>query len=297
MGRGLFARGTVLGVVSRGGGRPNTQGHRFVAEKTHLVAFQKLWNAFGAYGGVKTLSRFLSLAALFAVLSVVSTQASSSLDYAMEAQARLGSEVWSQVIRIENKAPAKGYPKVVHALVFELADILWFYDAAHGTQSFSLHKGRLAAEKADFAPLLRDIHGGFGRWSVVAERPGVTRERIPLRNGCFIESVVALRERLALGGEVVRPKLLSLYMDSRDGLQGHTVLAYETADRVEVFDSAQAKARFSFPATWALDAMKLAGAVAGSKVAAARLFSLEPVLATGLFASAVAASSSVAVLE
>jgi hypothetical protein len=90
----------------------------------------------------------------------------------LEAQTRLGTEVWSQVIRIENKTPAKGFPKVVHALVFELADILWFYDVAHGTQSFSMHKGRLAEEKADFAPLLRDIHAGFGRWTVVAERPG-----------------------------------------------------------------------------------------------------------------------------
>jgi hypothetical protein len=284
-------------VGGQGGGRPNTPAPRFVAEKTHLVAFQKLWNASGAYGGVKTFSRFLSLTALLVVLSVVTTRAASSLDSALEAQARLGTEVWSQVIRIENKTPAKGYPKVVHALVFELADILWFYDGAHGTQSFSLHKGRLAEEKADFAPLLRDIHAGFGRWTVVGERARAGRERIALRNGCFIESVVALRERLALGGEVVRPKLLSYYLNSSGSLHGHTVLAYETGDRVEIIDSALANQRFNFPAPLAADAMKLAKAVAGSKVASARLFSLEPVVATGLFASAVAASSSVAVLE
>lgn len=68
-----------------------------------------------------------------AALAMAAARAGSSLDYALEAQARLGSEVWSQVIRIENKMPNDRFSKVVHALVFELADVLWFYNEARGT--------------------------------------------------------------------------------------------------------------------------------------------------------------------
>ena len=46
---------------------------------------------------------------------------------------------------------------ILHALVFELAGMLWFYTAEDGTQSFSLRIDRLDAEKADFGPMLRDI--------------------------------------------------------------------------------------------------------------------------------------------
>lgn len=248
-------------------------------------------------GGVKPTPRLFALVLLVVAIFVPALRADALLLHAREAQARLGAEVWSRVIRIENQTPVQGYPKVVHALVFELAGVLWFYDAAHGTQSFSLHRGRLAAEKADFAPLLRDIHAGFGSWSVVPDRAGGKSARRVLRNGCFIESVVALRERLGRGDEVVRPHLLSYYVKSNDGVLGHTVLAYETGDRVEIVDSADPGRPFTFPATLGRDALRLARAMLGQSVAAARLISLEPAVATGLFSAAVAASAPVAGME
>ena len=246
---------------------------------------------------MKPTPRFFAPALFVIAILVPALRADSLLLHAREAQARLGTEVWSQVIRIENQTPGQGYPKVVHALVFELAGVLWFYDAAHGTQSFSLHRGRLAAEKADFAPLLRDIHAGFGPWSAVADRADQKPTRRVLRNGCFIESVVALRERLGRGGEVIRPQLLSYYLKSNDGLLGHTVLAYETGDRVEIVDSADFERPFAFPVALGRDALRLARAMLGQSVVAARLISLEPAVATGLFAAAVAASSPVAGVE
>ena len=50
----------------------------------------------------------------------------SGLASARQAQVLLGSEVWSQVIRIENTGSTVRHPRVVHALVFELAGILWY---------------------------------------------------------------------------------------------------------------------------------------------------------------------------
>src|SRR5256885_1866204 len=97
--------------------------------------------------------------------------ADSSLAAAQRAQAELGPEVWSEVIRVENPARGSAYPRTFHALVFELADILWFYTAIDGTQSLSLRRGQAAADKANLTPLLRAIERGFARW--IARSSGV----------------------------------------------------------------------------------------------------------------------------
>ena len=206
---------------------------------------------------MKTLPRTLALLALFLSSTVTGFCADDSLKHVQQAQTLLGAEVWSQIVRIE------------------LADILWFYSPVNGTQSFSLHRGRLAREKADFAPLLRDIDRGFTHWTVVENVPVAAGARVSFPNGCFIESVVALRDRRNDGREIVRPQLLSFYTGPGKGDQGHTVLAYETADRVEVIDSAQAGRALSFPMALARDAIKLAQAVLGHRVAQARLFPLQ----------------------
>ena len=224
---------------------------------------------------MKTLPRTLALLALFLSSTFTGFCADDSLKHVQQAQTLLGAEVWSQIVRIENSHRASRYPRELHALVFELADILWFYSPVNGTQSFSLHRGRLAQEKADFAPLLRDIDRGFTRWTVVENVPVAAGARVSFPNGCFIESVVALRDRRNDGREIVRPQLLSFYTGPGNGDQGHTVLAYETADRVEVIDSAQAGRALSFPMALARDAIKLAQAVLGHRVAQARLFPLQ----------------------
>lgn len=220
-----------------------------------------------------TLGRLLLLFALLAA----TLPAQPSLDYARWAQARLGPDIWSRVITVENDARRSPYPKVVHALVFELAGILWFYTATDGTQSFSLHRDNLAAEKADFGPLLRDIEPGFARWTETAPAPAggaPVDDGSPLRNGCFIESVVALRERVARGEGAAEPRLLSYYANTSAGRLGHTVLSYRVGGRVEILDPAQRERTFVFPLAAGADPLTLARALAGREVVKARYLPL-----------------------
>jgi hypothetical protein len=227
------------------------------------------------------LARFLPLLVLLALAPLL--RGAASLDHARRAQALLGPEVWSQVIEVENTAGGGSrYPAIVHALVFEFAGILWFYSDADGTQSFSLHQGRLAEEKADFAPLLREIDPGFARWAVRPEiatpasetAPALAPPAEPLRNGCFIESVAAWRRRVACGEETRAPRLLAYYFPPGAAKAGHTVLAFEAQDRIEVFDPARPAARFSFARRTGADALALARALDGKSVSKARFLAL-----------------------
>lgn len=221
--------------------------------------------------GVPRFLRFL----LVLFVSGLLARADASLASARLAQRLLGGETWSQVIRVENEGRSRRYPRIVHALVFELAGILWFYTATDGTQSFSLHRGRLAAEKADFAPLLRDIDAGFTRWTVLPAAPTGPIEAGPLANGCFIESVAALRDQLADGVAVLRPQLLSYYVPRPGGVLGHTVLAFETRGRVRVIDPAQPRASRDYPLSLAADPLELARLVGGPRIATARWVPIE----------------------
>jgi hypothetical protein len=162
----------------------------------------------------------------------------SSLEHVRRARELIGSELWSRVIRIENTSPASVYPREVFALVFELGGILWFYTDADGTQSFSLHANNLAAEKADFGPLLRDIDAGLAHHAVMPEDAAVaaSREGESLPNGCFIESYAALRSRAERGEIILHARLLSYYVTRRGQSLGHTVLAYETPRGAFVLD-------------------------------------------------------------
>lgn len=223
-------------------------------------------------GGVQP-ARLLPLLLLFSV----ALHARSSLDNARRAQALLGPEIWSQLIRVENQARSRPYPRVVHALVFELSGILWFYTDTDGTQSFSLHEDNLAEEKADFAPLLRDISPGFARWKVLpdADPRGATHDgSAALRNGCFIESVAALRDRIARGQLAEAPHLLSYYTNTPEGKRGHTVLIYGSGGSVHVFDPAHRDKPLAFAATEVSDALSLARAVHGPGVIKARYLPL-----------------------
>ncbi len=188
----------------------------------------------------------------------------------------LGPDIWSQIVRIENDARPSPYPRRLHALVFELAGILWFFTPANGTQSFSLHAGRLAEEKADFGPLLRDIEPGFARWSIVPpERWPKVIPGLALRNGCLIESVAALRERLARGESMERPRLLSYYAKLAEGVKGHTVLAFGAGEQLEVVDPGQPGAHLRFAKSFSADPLALARAVEGPTVFKARYVTLD----------------------
>ena len=207
-------------------------------------------------------------------------RADDSLLHARRAQALLGAETWCRVIRIENDARPSAYPRTVHALVFEFLGRLWFYCDVNGTQSFSLHAGRLDEEKANFAPLLRDIEPGFTRWSEVRTEQ-VAAGTLP--NGCFIESVALLRARMSEGAPIVMPKLLSYYIDTRVGLRGHTVLVYRQDDRALVCDPARPRKLLSVPLPLAADALECARVLDGPEVLKAQFLpipiAVEPALA------------------
>ena len=217
--------------------------------------------------------RTLPLYSALWLLGATTLCADDSLAHARQAQAMLGPDVWSQVIRVENDARRSPYPRTLHALVFELEGVLWFYTDADGTQSFSLRRDRLAEEKADFGPLLRDIERGFKRWSVV---PGANQAaqapRGPLPNGCFIQSVAATR---ALGDGVGHLQVLSYYVETASGLRGHTVLTYEKRGRIGIYDPAEPHHAQQFSEALGRDALALARAVLGGEVARARLLPLQ----------------------
>ena len=210
--------------------------------------------------------RRLRVIPLLVALLCLAVRADESLLHARRAQALLGRDVWSRVVRIENRAPDI-YPRTVHALVFEFAGRLWFYCSANGTQSFSVYADRLAADKADFGPLLREIERGFTRWRTL---PAAEVAAGPLDNACFIESIAAARARLAKGGAVAQAQLLTYYVDTGGGRQGHTVLVYRENGALVLFDPADPRMDFSFPASQASDALALARAHEGADVAKAR---------------------------
>ena len=210
---------------------------------------------------------------------------SPALAHARRAQALLGAETWSRVIRVENTATHSRYPATVFALVFEEAGLLWFYTDADGTQSLSLHPGRLAEEKADLAPLLLEIDPGFATYelltsdgertsrSVFEHGPGgpysVSDRALP--NGCFVESLAALRDRVERGEQIARARLLNCYVDTPAGRRGHTVLTYETPRGLFLLDPGRSPEPRQVPRAWADDAMALAGAaLQGVRVAQAR---------------------------
>jgi hypothetical protein len=140
------------------------------------------------------------------------------------------------VVRIDNTSAASRYPVVVNALIFQLDSALWFYTPADGTQSLSHFRNRVAADKLELGPLLAAIDPGFTRWEVLpdSDEPPSAGSRIP--NGCFIESMAMLFQRLARGVQVLNPKLLSYYVAQPGGIRGHTVLQFTAGGSLQVVD-------------------------------------------------------------
>lgn len=218
-------------------------------------------------------SLFRSL--LLCVAFAAGLRAEASLDAVRSAQRLLGPATWSRVLRLENASFSSPYPARTHALVFELAGLLWFYSPSDGTQSFSLHIGNLEAEKADFGPLVRAIDPGFVRWEEVHAPAAERLKDRPLPNGCFINSVIALREQLGRGERVQNPRLLSYYIETSQGWKGHTVLAFESGGRTSVIDAARPRKKIQVTADTGADPLVLARIVDGDRVVRAREVKLD----------------------
>ncbi|MBI5768003.1 MAG: hypothetical protein HZA93_09415 [Verrucomicrobia bacterium] len=220
---------------------------------------------------MRALLRFFVLLAV----ALAARGADPLLADARRAQALLGPGVWSRVLRLENESRVSVYPRVLHALVFEFAGVLWFYTGRDGTQSLSLHLGRLDEDKADLGPLLREIDPGFRRFRETGGEDG--RDAVAPgrpRNACFIESLVALRERLARGLETIRPALLAYYADLPSGPRGHTVLTFESDGRAAVIDPERRGEVRWFAAPQREEPLALARQLGGLRVGRARLFPL-----------------------
>jgi hypothetical protein len=219
---------------------------------------------------------FFSLVLALLITAAVA-RAESSLAAVRLARQMLGNQSWTRVIRVENESRSRRYPKVVYALVFELAGLLWFYAPEDGTQSFSLHRDQLDVEKADFGPLLRDIEPGFRHWAIVPGEAESSAPSVQLPNGCFIESVCALRNRVAQGLETLRPRLLFYYFAPEARKPGHTVLMFETKDGARIIDPSDNHEEL-LAARFAADPLRAARMFAGGYVSSARILALEDVV-------------------
>jgi hypothetical protein len=206
---------------------------------------------------------------------------------ALDARALLGPDTWARVVRIDNgggrgAGRRNPYPSTVYGLVFELSGILWFYCDADGTQSLSLRRGSLAADKADPGPLFRAISDRFGGWAWV---DGPAGWRVPAQgsppNACLIECVAALRRRIAAGGEADAPRLLSYYVDTPTGRLGHTVLLFGARGALAALDPERSELLVALPADLGSDARALSRYLRRGDVAAARLLPIGPVRPMG----------------
>ena len=177
------------------------------------------------------VSQVLTVAALASGLN-----ADKSLAFVKRAQSLIAGHTWSEVVRIDNTSAASRYPVVVDALIFQLDSALWFYSPIDGTQSLSHFRNRVEVDKLELGPLLAAIDPGFTRWEVLPDndQPAVVDSRIP--NGCFIESMALLFQRLARGAQVQNPKLLSYYVALPGGIRGHTVLQFTVGGAIQVVD-------------------------------------------------------------
>jgi hypothetical protein len=171
-----------------------------------------------------------------------------SLESVRRAQALLGHQTWSEVIRIENTRPRSPYPRIVPALVFQMDSVLWFYTPTDGTQSLSLYRNHAEVDKKNLGPLLAAIDGGFEHWDVLAPDDDLRPTQSGIPNGCFIESMAIFFQMKAGGVRLENPKLLTYYVALPGGLRGHTVLQFTLGGRVQIIDPYQPARTLKFQA-------------------------------------------------
>ena len=191
-------------------------------------------------------------------LMLVSSLSAGTRETAFQARALLGPGVWSRVLRIENDRAGRDsrYPAEFHGLVVAFEGFLWLYTELDGTQTFSLYRGRLAADQADPGPLLRAIEPGLARFEDVTDRPPALLPAGRPPRSCFLAAVVRWRQ---LQGEPVAPtraRMIAYYQ--RTKTDGHMVLEFWRGGRRYVFDPDQPAADHELPGRLAEDPLKVA---------------------------------------
>lgn len=237
------------------------------------------------------MNRWCGVLTMMMGFLVGSPCAQATLAEIRHAQARLGPEVWTRLLEIENRRATAEYPKITYALVFEFNSILWFYSPGNGTQSLSTHVGRLESDRGNLEPLLREIHPGFMRFREIAEDGSVPPLDVTLRNGCFIDSLAAARVRAATGETLLRAGLLLYYVKNGTTLHGHAVFAYQTPRGLFV-DDVRAERAVRVGDAWtdqAAELVKLHAPELGRRLANARLVTLRPDSSVMTLATAAAA--------
>jgi hypothetical protein len=180
-------------------------------------------------------------------LLVVTPLFAGSRESAFLAQDILGPDIWSRVVRIE-RAPLEGdrRPAEMYGLVVAFADILWYYNEYDGTQNLSTHQGRLSADKANLAQLLREIDPALIRFTEETERPPPALMPDMVPNACFLS---CLRHWEMLQRSAHPPKRVRLIACFPPGspTQGHMILEYRRGLRRFVFDPDRPTQQITIP--------------------------------------------------
>ncbi|HEX2860176.1 MAG TPA: hypothetical protein VHN79_00995 [Lacunisphaera sp.] len=200
--------------------------------------------------------RFLALGLL-----LVASLHAGSRHTAFQAQAMLGSEIWSRVVRVQNDAPGRGsrYPAEFHGLVVAFEDILWFYTEFDGTQTLSRYSGRLEEDKADIGPLLQAIEPGLRRFEEITDSAPQPGRGSPPPYACFLASVARWQQLQREARPPSRARLLAYY--PRGERQGHMVLEYWRDGRRYVFNPEKPADERELPVRLAEDPLKVARAL------------------------------------
>jgi hypothetical protein len=212
---------------------------------------------------------------LFLVVMTVSLFGRQDLADLAGARRILPSGLWSKPLRIRNVVPMHGYPKNVHALVFEFGDVLWLYTPYDGTQSLSHNVGKTSEDKARLGELLGEVFQGYRGHDIIEEELAACRTpSAEPRNVCFLRSIAALFKCCSDEAKVREAALLSYYYSGSTN-RGHTVLVYRTDEGTFMLDPGVSEKPVPLASSQISDPMTFANAAEGQlSVAKARFFKI-----------------------
>ena len=181
-------------------------------------------------------------------------QEADAAEALQRARFQLGPRRWTRVLRLYCTSGPRSRPvfRESEALIFALEGMLWLYRPEEGTQSLSLRVNRLEADQADPGPLLREAVPGFRAYADVTSlraRPMELAAPAPAPFGCLIACLARWDELRAGPMAPPRARLLSIYPRGEAGARGHTVLEYWQGKERCVYDPADPRRDWRWPAT------------------------------------------------